>query len=1499
MADAESTAKPPSEIAKDGGLDNGGTGGVIRVVAIGASAGGLDPIERFFDSMPTDSGLAFVIIQHLSPDFRSMMDQLVARHSTMSIVHAENGMGIRPNVVYLNPPRTDLTISEGKLYTRSHEDAELLALPIDSFFHSLAEDQNENAIGIILSGTGSDGSRGGQAIREAGGTLLVQEPSSAKFGSMPRAAVERGCASITALPEDMPGLLLRLIDGDEIDVEQARELDDGDPERAILSLLQRRYDADFGYYKQTTVRRRIRRRALLNQLPSIDDYLAMLRGDMEELEALYCDLLIGVTSFFRDTTAFDTLRDTVLPSIGSTMSKDRQLRVWIAGCASGEEAYSVAILLSEFARMRGLTLNVKIFATDIHFNSLEVASAGVYSKESLKGMPAALIEEYFNEIEGRYQVKQKLRKLVVFSLHNIIKDPPFTRMDLVTCRNLLIYLDDVAQRKVLALFHFALRKGGVLFLGPSETTSDFDTEFETLSKKWRMFKKLRDVHLRESTELLPLSSSDSGTPREQTRLTETRSTAMSNLQSATVQRQTLLRAYDKMLDKFAPASLLVDRGGDLIHIFGNADQFLALKSGVFSKSVVDVLVPDLKLVVSAGLERCMAQHTVPFLRKTTVRAEDGGESQVTISIEKLAPDGNFAEFLLVTMEEKKQTQLAPPAVSEGEAVDSAFYTQRVVELERDLKVTEESLQSTIEELETSNEELQATNEELMASNEELQSTNEELHSVNEELYTVSAEHQRKIEELTELTEDMDNLLRSTDIGTVFVDSESRIRRFTPSAAKTFNLVDHDIGRPLEHITYRFSYDDLIGDVERVRLDGAPVQQEISVDGKTYFLRILPYQSERDDIPGAVLTVVDIHELQDTQRQLAEQRKLYEQVVQEQSDLICRYRPDFKLTFVNDAFCRHFKKDREDLLGKSVLKLLPRQYHDPLKSQIAEMKPGETTSFARPDTGKGDDPRWLHFSRHALGDKSGKVVEFQAVGRDITDLKNVQNELTIANEKLAAEEERFRQLYRQTPVMMHSIDEDGVIVEASDHWSRVLGYEPEEVIGRKSVEFLTEASRRYAAEQVLPDFWKTGTCTDIPYQMVRKDGSVIDIRLSAITDTGPTGTVGRSLAVVVDVTDQLRAERELEVSHSQIAAEQRRLHRIYRNTPVMLHSIRADGEIVEVSEYWCRKMGYTPDEVIGLKIYDFMEPESAQLMQKENAPKLFDGRAVDNVDYVYVRKDGTPMEIRLSAITAPGTDGETLQTFSVVFDVTELRNAERAMEAQNAELARINNNLNQFAHIVSHDLTGPLRAIEHTANWIEEDAPPENRKDIQAHIDRLRDQTNHLGSLISDLVDYSRAGSVEHAIEPVDLGRALNDIFGVIEKPDQMKLVLRALPDEFLTQRAPILLVFRNLIENAVKYHDRNKGKITVVCKDMGNHWLFSVEDDGPGIDPKFHEKIMLPFRKLERKDSAPGNGMGLALVKKAIESNGGRLRVVSYPIERPGTRFVFDWPKSTAKSAAA
>jgi two-component system CheB/CheR fusion protein len=903
-----------------------------RIVAIGASAGGLEALELFFDAMGASSGAAFIVIQHLSPDFPSVMDELLARHTRMQICAAQTGLAVEPNVIYLRPAQQTLAIQQGVLVLSQEDTKTHLNFPIDAFLKSLAHDQGEQAIAVILSGTGTDGTLGAAAIRDAGGTVLAQEPTSARFDSMPRAIIERNLANASAPPKILPHLVQRALNGEMLPV--AEEADEEprsvDPERRIIQLLQRRCGIDFGHYKRSTVGRRIRRRAEIARINDLGAYAAKLEGDPCEVDLLSKDLFIGVTSFFRDSEAFERLAAEALPNLMAQMSPERPLRVWVPGCATGEEAYSIAILLSEYARKAGIELHAKIFATDIFRPALDRAGRGVYDEAIAKSLGPELIERYFDLERKQLHVKPQIRRIVVFSAHNLLKDPPFTRVDLVSCRNLLIYFDDAAQRMALMLFHFALNRNGVLFLGPSETAGEIANEFGVVDQHWRIFRKLRDVRLRESLRLLPSAMlRDDPLPNDEPH----RSIAaggQENVAKSVPARRGYTKAYDAILDRFAPPGVLVTRDGTIMHVFGDASKYLMFRGGRFSPLITVAAIEDLRHTISAGLERMRGRNTASFVRRVACKIGNDAEKMIKVTVERLSSaDWQDEDYCMVTFAEPASPKDGAGKKTKAKAGSVAtiqLYLERIRDLENELRVTEESLQTTIEEMETTNEELQATNEELMSSNEELQSTNEELNSVNEELLTVSAEHQRKIDELLELTTDVNYLLKSTDIGVIYLDSDLRVRRLTPAITKTFNLLDQDIGRPIEHITARFHHPGLIEGIRAVLAGGPAREQEVTAEGHVFLLRILPYQFG-GVTAGVVIALIDITERKHMENALRASERRLSNIVETAVDAIVVVDETGNIQSFNPSAERIFGYSAEEAIGMNVNILM----HEPIRS----------------------------------------------------------------------------------------------------------------------------------------------------------------------------------------------------------------------------------------------------------------------------------------------------------------------------------------------------------------------------------------------------------------------------------------------------------------------------------------------------------------------------------------------------------------------------------------
>ena len=869
----------------------------LFVVGIGASAGGLKPIEEFFDHMPNDSGMAFVIVQHLSPDFKSLMDELLARHTNMAIHKVSDGVEIQPNSIYLIPPEKNLAMSKGRLLLTDKAEVRGLSLPIDIFFSSLATEAADHAIAIVLSGTGSDGSRGIKDVREAGGLVLVQSLESAPFDGMPRAAIKTGIVDLICKPTEMPKQIVSYVGHQDRNALQQAEfhLEEFGAEPEILRLYRfyrQRDNIDFSLYKPGTISRRIERRMRMSAVASLDEYVAHIETDVAEADLLFRDLLVEVTHFFRDEDAFERMRKTIVPDLIQRTDPGTEIRAWVCGCATGEEAYSVAMVLHDCIEKSGReNQSFKVFATDVHHKSLEIASSGFYPATALETVPEEFRTKYFVNNNGICNVKRDLRQKVIFAANDITRDPPFTRLDLICCRNVLIYLEPKIQKQVLSMFHFGLNTKGALFLGPSESVGDLGHEFLEIDRHWRVYGKKRDVRLPESTRM-PMK------PMLDTVIRERPATLIEDAGKQAKPEPWLTTAYEDLLARHVPPSLLVNDSSDLVHCFGNARKLLTLPEGKSTNNVLKMLDDDLSVSVKAALHRAKSE-SVPVIFKGVRVKLDGANRFFQVTVEPY--NKHDQSLYLISLEEAEKNANESVVVQNFHSSDNS--DDRIDQLERELNYTRETLQATVEELESSNEELQATNEELIASNEELQSTNEELHSVNEELYTVNSEHKEKIEELTELTIDMDNLFKSTDTGTIFLDKNFNIRMFTPSITSGFNVMQQDIGRPINHISYKLDSPQLLTDASDVLNSG--ISKEVEVHGRDqriYLQRIQPYRVE-DRIEGVILTLTDITALRE-----AENARLTMQTLSEISQEL----PDFAYAVSHDlqAPLRHISQYTE-------------------------------------------------------------------------------------------------------------------------------------------------------------------------------------------------------------------------------------------------------------------------------------------------------------------------------------------------------------------------------------------------------------------------------------------------------------------------------------------------------------------------------------------------------------------------------------------------------------
>jgi two-component system, chemotaxis family, CheB/CheR fusion protein len=1024
----------------------------FHIVGIGASAGGLDSLERLFTHFPTDTGMAFVVLQHLSPDFKSLMDELLSRRTRMRIRQAEHDMPVEPNTVYLLPPMKEMIIRRRRLLLNDRDPRHGLTLPIDLFLRSLAQDVGERAVAVILSGSGSDGSRGVQEISKAGGTVFCESPDTAQFNGMPLSAMRTGTVDQVLPPEEIARAVAALGEPDTDVTAKAK----GTEERgvdAILRLLRDEYAIDFSHYKAGTVTRRIERRLAFNRSLDIDMYVEQLRGDPRELSSLYEDLLIGVTRFFRDDEAFEALEHRVIPELVERTEADEQIRVWVPGCATGQEAYSIAMLFHERLSARRRPVKVKILATDVHKSSLEAASAGLYSEEQVAGITPERLRQFFTLKPNGYQISQTLRESIVFAPHNLIRDAPFTKMDLIACRNLLIYFQPHAQKTVLTLFHFSLKPGGFLFLGSSESPGGLLDEFDTLDEHAKIYRKRRDIGLPRDLKL-PL-------PRA---ATLPRVLPSAPHRSGGVSTQ-LLGVYDRLLERFMPPSFLVDEHGQLVDTFGGVEALLKVKSRRPTQNLLDMLGDDFRTVVSGALHR--VRRDLESVRYPAVMMPDSARQFSLIAEPLRDTHGTLTHVLisLVDAETAKAAVLVPPFADVlGAPLDVAAHSSAALAglsldqqhaLEEELAYTKEHLQAAVQEHETANEELQATNEELVAANEELQSTNEELHSVNEEMYTVNAEYQKKNVELQELNNDIEHLLNGTEVATMFLDRQLCIRKFTPRIAETFQVIPQDVGRPLQTFAHDLLYPTLMADIERVLQEGITVEtQTWDKRQRCLFLRILPYRARTKEatdtsfgVPierylapdGVVLTLTDISALEHARARLAQ----LSAIVESSDDAIIGKTLDGVITTWNAGATRLYGYTAEDAIGRHASFIYPASRKEEIDFVLQQIRSGRPVDRLETERLRKDGTVVnVSVTFSPIFDSSNTVVGVSGISRDITQLLR-------ARQEIADREERIRLLLDSTAEAIYGIDLSGVCIFCNASCARLLGYEsPAALIGKQ-------------------------------------------------------------------------------------------------------------------------------------------------------------------------------------------------------------------------------------------------------------------------------------------------------------------------------------------------------------------------------------------------------------------------------------------------------------------
>jgi two-component system CheB/CheR fusion protein len=852
------------------------------IVGIGASAGGLEALEQFLGHVPAGSGMAFVIVQHLDPTRKGIMPELLQRATRMKVIQVKDRTTVRPDCIYVIPPNKDMSILHGVLHLLAPTASRGMRLPIDFFLRSLAQDQQEHSVGVILSGMGSDGTLGLRAIKEKAGVVLVQEPATAKFDSMPRSAIDAGLADIVAPADELPGKILDYLQRTPLIARTEAALEDKTQsalEKAVI-LLRAHTGNDFSHYKRNTLYRRIERRMGIHQISKMAGYVRYLQENSQEMDILFKELLIGVTNFFRDPAAWEQLCEQAIPALLASRPPGQALRAWVPGCSTGEEAYSLAIVLKEAVeeiKPQG-KFTIQIFATDLDRDAIDKARHGVFPANIAADVSEARLKRFFNKEEHGYRVRKEIREMVIFAPQNLIMEPPFTKLDILCCRNLLIYLTPEVQKKLIPLFHYSLTPGGILFQGSAETIGDHTDLFAPLSGKSRIFRRLESV-LRPEPVAFP-SSFTAGPPTGAEAHPAPKPPA--SLQSL---------ADQLVLQSYAPPAVITNDTGDIFYVSGRTGKYLEPAAGKANWNIFAMAREGLRYELARAFQEALRQKKSVALHGLTV-GTNGGTQCVDVTVRRLDEPGPLHGLVMIVFTDVAASVTTQAA---GRLPKPPARSPRLAELEQELlrvrgesRATHEEMQTTQEELRSANEELQSTNEELQSTNEELMTSKEEMQSLNEELQTVNTESQAKVDELSRTSNDMKNLLDSTDIATLFLDKDLNVRRFTPQATKIIKLIAADAGRPITDLASELRYPELAEDAREVLRKLASVEKPISArDGRWFTVRIMPYRTVDDRIDGVVITFANITVSKTLETKLRNNQSVLEKHVAEQSTRLKR------------------------------------------------------------------------------------------------------------------------------------------------------------------------------------------------------------------------------------------------------------------------------------------------------------------------------------------------------------------------------------------------------------------------------------------------------------------------------------------------------------------------------------------------------------------------------------------------------------------------------------
>ena len=1485
------------------------------IVAIGASAGGLEAIHEFFDNMPSNGNFSFVIIQHLSPDYKSLLVELVAKHTNMKVVEAKHDALVEKDYVYVIPNNKLLSIDDHRLRLSEKNFEKAPNTAIDTFLKSLAEDQGSKAIAIILSGTGTDGTRGIAAIQNAGGMVLVQDPISAKFDGMPNSAIASGNVDYILAPELMPEEIFNYIKERPI-----RVAAEGGPDESllpeVLKLVEKSCSYDFYNYKTPTILRRISRRMTHLGYKNFQEYLEFLKSSSEECKILGKEFLIGVTKFFRDKAAFDILADEVLPEIIRSKDDGDVVKIWVTACSTGEEAYSMAMAVDNLIQRSNKNLEFKIFATDIDLDAIEFASKGTYPQANVAELDPAFVQRYFTRQGANVVVNAELRKQIVFARHNILKDPPFIKNDLVSCRNMLIYMNVILQRKVLSTLQFSLSTGGFLFLGPSEIPASVREGFEEINGKWKFYRKISNDN-RYSPERFPSA--------QLFRTQEVRSPSRDN---GTLKE--LAEDFRSILtDEYGFAAVYVDKNLEIKEAVGDFKKYLSLPDRISSMQILKMVNHELSIALNAAIRKANKENTKVTLNNLRIKKDDK-EKNINVFVRPSSRDG----YMLVVFGESHDLPFMK-TVTEFTPQNSAEAISYISELEEELKETRGTLQMTVESLETANEELQSSNEELLSANEELQSSNEELQSLNEELHTLNTEHQLRIKELIELNDDLNNYFRSTELAQIFVDNDLRIRKFNPVAVKMVNLIETDIGRPIDHISTNIKDSSLIDDINNVIKSGGMVEKEVFLhSGRASLMRIIPYVRQDNANDGVVITFIDISRVKELDNIIKavfnsslSAIMAFKVVSNEQGDPV-----DFMWIAANHESDKVLNKSQSKYIGKS----LKEEFPDLVKKGIFNkainvIKTGLPlrTEIQLNISGKA---QWFELAANQMVDglvimltnidEKKKVEEkFRHNYHELIKAKENYRNLSVALEEkvnertleLSQSEERFRLIANTASDAIWDWDLVNNQIWWSESFYNRFGFErnDQSTTGSFWIRQVHEDDRERVNTEI-QNAINFGSDWSARYRLHKMDGSYASILNKGTVLKDVNGTPYRMVGAMMDITESEIAAQQLNIKNEELQKVLDEFRFVTNFIPQMVWATRPDGYTDYHNKQWFDYTGLSAEGSDGDNNWNsVLHPEDQQRAWKIWKHTIQTGDTYE-IEYRLRRYDGEYRWFLARALPLRDEKNRIVKWFGTCTDIhdqkmlneiLEQKVKERTIELQkaNVELEASNTELLQFASVASHDLKEPLRKIHIFSNLVK-DRYLANMDGAADYLERIISASARMTKLINDLLTFTRL-SVNASFENVSLNRLVDEVMSDLELAITEKHATIEVDDlpKIDAITGQIRQVFQNIISNALKFTRKDeKPRVKITCElvdscaidakrdEHGEFCRISIKDNGIGFDNQYAEKIFTIFQRLHSREQYDGTGIGLAITKKIIERHKGVIAASGK--ENEGSKFVIVLP---------